>query len=301
MPARRHSTQCPVHSARCMVRGSRYHAPIYKRLASAALVLRTVYCVLVVAACVLLPALDAGPHGRNNEASYRRRLQGACHDIVPPLSACLSPVRRHSLCLGAFIPQSPRSTAAADKPAATAYRNDPYFKQMKDTLGRGINLGNALEAPRGVNWGVTLKAEYFAKIKAAGFTQRADSRPLVGLRRGRGAFYHRAGVLRPCRLGGQRGPEKPARARAQHALLRRNFQGPRRPPARFVALWRQIAEHYREFSPQLVFELLNEPNGKLDAAHWNPLVAETLGTIRRSNPTRRGRRRPHPLERHQRS
>ena len=32
--------------------------------------------------------------------------------------------------------------------------------------------------------------------------------------------------------------------------------------------------------------MLNEPNGKLDAAHWNPLVAATLKTVRRSNPAR---------------
>src|SRR5436190_24156108 len=36
-------------------------------------------------------------------------------------------------------------------------------------LGRGLNLGNALEAPREGEWGVTLKAEYFREIKAAGF------------------------------------------------------------------------------------------------------------------------------------
>lgn len=36
-------------------------------------------------------------------------------------------------------------------------------------LGRGINLGNALEAPKEGEWGVTLKAEYFRAIKEAGF------------------------------------------------------------------------------------------------------------------------------------
>src|SRR5579884_1193481 len=36
-------------------------------------------------------------------------------------------------------------------------------------LGRGINLGNALEAPKEGEWGVTLKPEYFRIIKEAGF------------------------------------------------------------------------------------------------------------------------------------
>src|SRR5207249_4998810 len=36
-------------------------------------------------------------------------------------------------------------------------------------LGRGINLGNALEAPKEGEWGVKLEAEYFQTIKKAGF------------------------------------------------------------------------------------------------------------------------------------
>jgi endoglucanase len=36
-------------------------------------------------------------------------------------------------------------------------------------LGRGINLGNALEAPAEGVWGVTLEEEYFQTIKDAGF------------------------------------------------------------------------------------------------------------------------------------
>src|SRR5262245_45593506 len=37
-------------------------------------------------------------------------------------------------------------------------------------LGRGMNLGNALEAPQEGEWGVRLRAEYFSAIKKAGFT-----------------------------------------------------------------------------------------------------------------------------------
>ena len=41
-----------------------------------------------------------------------------------------------------------------------------YFNRL---LGRGINMGNALEAPREGEWGVTLRDEYFQRIKEAGF------------------------------------------------------------------------------------------------------------------------------------
>src|SRR5207247_7305573 len=49
-----------------------------------------------------------------------------------------------------------------------AARADDIFAINKK-LGRGINLGNALEAPKEGEWGVTLKAEYFKRIKNAGF------------------------------------------------------------------------------------------------------------------------------------
>src|SRR6476660_3181157 len=36
-------------------------------------------------------------------------------------------------------------------------------------LGRGVNFGNALEAPNEGEWGMKLEADFFVKIKAAGF------------------------------------------------------------------------------------------------------------------------------------
>src|SRR5437588_3517226 len=53
--------------------------------------------------------------------------------------------------------------ASADEPMKADIRG------ANAKLGRGINLGNALEAPQEGAWGVRLKAEYFAAIKKAGF------------------------------------------------------------------------------------------------------------------------------------
>ncbi len=51
------------------------------------------------------------------------------------------------------------------------------------------------------------------------------------------------------------------------------------------AFWTQVGEHYKDAPPNVVFEMLNEPNRKMDAI-WNSLIAETLPVIRKSNPTR---------------
>jgi len=55
---------------------------------------------------------------------------------------------------------------------------------------------------------------------------------------------------------------------------------------RFLALWEQIAEHYKDYPPALLFELLNEPNDQLIAPLWNEASNEALGIVRKSNPTR---------------
>ena len=55
---------------------------------------------------------------------------------------------------------------------------------------------------------------------------------------------------------------------------------------RFVAIWRQIAEHYKDYPEMLIFELLNEPEGNLKAAEWNSILKDALAVIRKSNPHR---------------
>ena len=64
------------------------------------------------------------------------------------------------------------------------------------------------------------------------------------------------------------------------------FQDPEGRRRRFLALWQQISEHYQSYPRALIFELLNEPNGKLNSDHWNPMLAEAIQIVRRTNPTR---------------
>jgi len=55
---------------------------------------------------------------------------------------------------------------------------------------------------------------------------------------------------------------------------------------RFLVVWRQIAEHCKDAPSEVVFEALNEPNKKLTAKLWNPMLREALAIIRQSNPHR---------------
>jgi endoglucanase len=55
--------------------------------------------------------------------------------------------------------------------------------------------------------------------------------------------------------------------------------------ARFLALWDQIATRYKNQPASVIFEIGNEPHGKLDQ-YWNEHQNSAVAVIRRTNPTR---------------
>jgi endoglucanase len=170
-------------------------------------------------------------------------------------------------------------------------------------LGRGINLGNYLEAPSEGAWtnGRTLQDSDFANIKQAGFTfVRVPIRwsAHVTLSGGGGGGDLDDEKMVAARLGID--PKFLARIDWVVAQAEKNgltvildyhnddalMKNPDSGSQRFAATWMNIATHLKDAPSSVVFELLNEPNGKLDAPHWNMLLASTLNVVRTTNPTR---------------
>jgi len=153
-------------------------------------------------------------------------------------------------------------------------------------LGHGINLACALEAPREGMWGVTLRDDYFAVIEKAGFTTVRV--PIC--------WSAHAAKNSPYQIDSafwQRIDWVVAEAKAHHLHAILDFQNyneliadPDEHADRFVAIWQQIAEHYRNAPSTILFELFNEPHGQLDAVKWNALLARTIAVIRPTNPNR---------------
>jgi endoglucanase len=154
------------------------------------------------------------------------------------------------------------------------------------TLGPGINLGNALDAPDGAGHALRLRPRYFDEIKAAGFdTVRLPA-----------AWSAHAGETSPYTIG-QDFLQRVDRA-VDEALARdlrvvldmhhyhRLNHAPDEQTERFLALWRQIAARYADRGDLLHFELLNEPRAALTARRWNALLPHALAAVRESNPER---------------
>jgi endoglucanase len=163
---------------------------------------------------------------------------------------------------------------------------DPDVHAANKRLGRGVNLGNALEAPKEGAWGVTLKAEYFKAIKDAGFdsvrlpvkwSAHIKAKPIYAI-----------------------DPKFAARVDwAIDEALKNNlnvvvnihhFEGMDFDPDTYlpelVDLWSRIAARYKDRPAGVYFELLNEPHDKLTEEKWNAAVPKLLAAVRKTNPTR---------------
>jgi endoglucanase len=51
-------------------------------------------------------------------------------------------------------------------------------------------------------------------------------------------------------------------------------------------IWYDLSERYKDAPSSVVFELLNEPNGNVDAKIWNTWVPDLISIVRETNPTR---------------
>ena len=181
---------------------------------------------------------------------------------------------------------------ATDKPPGAS----PQALRAARGLGRGINFGNMLDAPSEGDWGLAVSPEFIDVAVAAGFTSvRLPVR-----------WSNHAQALRPFTLDEvftQRVDNvvNALLAKGLYVVLNVHHdrlldgdpldvgdaaQEPGLVDERFLTLWQQVASRFFAKNDHLLFELYNEPHGRLDAERWNDLQARALGVVRQYNPKR---------------
>ena len=152
-------------------------------------------------------------------------------------------------------------------------------------MRRGVNLGNALEAPNEGDWGYRIEPAHVIAIRDAGFDGiRVPVRW--------SAHADRSGVVRPDFLVRVAAIVDQALALGLSVQLDCHhyddlIANPQAERTRFLNIWRAIAEDLQDAPPQLMFEPLNEPHGpRWSASSLRDLQREVLGVIRDSNPRR---------------
>ena len=158
--------------------------------------------------------------------------------------------------------------------------------RINKQLGRGMNLGNALEAPKEGDWGVTLHAEYFQLIKQAGF----DS-VRIPIRFSAHAQKEPPYTIDPDFFNRIDWAIKNSLDNGLAVIINiHHYEEIYKEPAdhteRLIQIWHQIATRYKDQPETVLFELLNEPYDKLTDQLWNELFPKVLAEVRKSNPGR---------------
>lgn len=172
-------------------------------------------------------------------------------------------------------------------PGPPRFQGDfPSAKALNARLGKGLNVGNALDAPKEGDWGVTLKEEYFRRIADSGFTMVRIPVRFSGHARAESPYTLDSAFLERVAWA----VDQALAARLMVVLDMHHYDAmmeqPRDERPRFLALWKQVSRRFRDYPPELLFELLNEPRDNLDAAAWNEILSEAIDTIRALQPGR---------------
>jgi endoglucanase len=181
--------------------------------------------------------------------------------------------------LGSLPWTSAAVVSAGDPPSAPV---DPFAQNKR--LARGVNVLGYDPLWQGKSG--RFKEKYFRAIKDAGFSHvRINLHPF---RDGKADAHYQIGKAWFDTLDWA-----VAHALAVGLMPILDFhefnvlgEDPEGNHERFLAMWRQIAEHCRSAPSGVLFEILNEPNKKLTPEVWNRWLREALAIIRKSNPTR---------------
>lgn len=150
-------------------------------------------------------------------------------------------------------------------------------------IGRGINFGNALEAPNEGEWGLTIRESYVQAIADAGFnsvrlpicwsahTGRSDPHTVDP------AFLRRVDEVISWCLS----RDLAVIITIHHFNELYNYPDDPLYRRMFFSIWRQLTLHYLGTDHEkLLFEVINEPEVNLTPEKWNILLPAIIDSIR---------------------
>ncbi len=188
---------------------------------------------------------------------------------------------------GAILVHCTLADAVSNDASATPTKPAKNWMQKDARLGPCINMANFLEPPNEGDWGRPFTDTDFADVAAKGFeTVRLPVR-----------FAGHALTIAPYTI------DKAFMERAAYAVklaraakLRviidmHNYDelmaDPASQKARFTGLWKQVAARFKREDGNVWFELMNEPNDRLDNTNLLSVYEPAMAEIRATNPIRK--------------
>jgi endoglucanase len=180
--------------------------------------------------------------------------------------------------------QSPSGTVPTAAVPAGAVLSGDAFDQVK-RLGRGVNIIGY--DPLWQDFAkARFKDRHFALIREAGFRTVRINLHALQLEKASAGYALPEAWLKTLDWAVQTALD----AGLNVILDLHNYNDVAKDPAaskpRLMAFWKQIGARYKDAPDALLFEILNEPNGKLTGPLWNEWLAEALSIVRATNPAR---------------
>ena len=190
-------------------------------------------------------------------------------------------------------------------------------QQLVGKMGRGINLGNVLSAPIEGNWSGAATEQYFIDVADAGFKNVRIPIDFFGTRTS-GDTSQYSGEANTTFTGSRadftvdplyfdRLEQVISWGLTQNLVIVLDFHGATLKSefiytfdesedeytdptsakraadlAKFYSIWEQIANRFKDYSDDLIFEVINEPYFHISAAEMNGLNSEVISIIRSS-------------------
>lgn len=162
----------------------------------------------------------------------------------------------------------------------------PSAHEIGRRMGRGVNMGNMLEAPEEGAWGLVLDEAWFALIKEAGFSHvripirwTAHCQPESPFELNE-PFIER--VERAIKAATDAGLLVVINVHHDDLIMHSVEAG----TERVAAIWEQLSLVFEDAPSSVIFELLNEPNSELTPERWNAVHQRLLGIVRQRHPER---------------
>jgi endoglucanase len=179
------------------------------------------------------------------------------------------------------------SSSCADSSARVeAFRSGRATTRATPILKRGMNFGDAMDAPNEGDWGWMLSAGDFKTVHDAGFDHVRVPMRISSHAEARAPFRIQGKFLKRIDWVIDQALSNDLAVIIDMHHYVPMMAAPKVHGDRLVGLWRQIALRYRGMPPAVVYEILNEPTDKLTADIWNPILARAIAEIRAIDPDR---------------
>ena len=190
-------------------------------------------------------------------------------------------------------------------------------QQLVDKMGRGLNLGNVLSAPVEGNWSGAASEQYFIQVADAGFSNVRIPIDFFGTRTSGDTSQYSADanttftgsradfIVDPLYL--DRLEQVIGWGLTQNLVIVLDFHGATLKSefiytfdesedeytdptsakraadlAKFFSIWEQIANRFKDYSDDLVFEVINEPYFHISASEMDDINNEVISIVRSS-------------------